>query len=332
MVFSGRKNMISKSFFSALTSVVFATTLLLNCTAKSESNTVPLPTKDSSQAVSAQPKSMEEAIATIEAAIEKSDLEKKVLTGLQKKISSKPANSFDELELQAFVNLILNTYGPDLSRDGRAALRGVLSYLVTRLSKYQISGAGFAWDANAAFIMNTQNPSFTGIFKDTEGNTKSRVFDCLIRSIGLKAALSINFSFIFITGDINFENSNKVLELGTGIDLTVNPFRLFLPDPNAERNRMAAQIWLQMMEQHGPADFMEIAQMAEAASQDPRLPAEQSNKLRTSLVQLILLYVPFTNAPGGMVMVGTGLGVNVGLGLSGSLSMVTGGTLTPRIN
>lgn len=217
---------------------------------------------------------MEEAIATIEAALEKGDLEQKVLTGLQKKINSKPANSFDEVELQAFVNLVLNTYGPDLSRDGRAALRGVLSFLSRKLSKYNVSGVAFACDPNVALIGDTQNPSFTAIFKDQQGNIKSRIFDALITSYGLKIAFSINLNFIFFTGNVNFEESNKVLELGTGIDISgsfLRPISEYLPG-------------------------------------------------------LLFLYAPFKNAPGGIVMAG------IPLGIAGGLSVVTGGTLTPRIS
>lgn len=274
MVFLERKDMFSKRFLLSLMSGIFATNLLLNLTVQCTANTAALPTKDSSGPASFQPKSMEEAIATIESAIEKADLEKKVLTGLQKKINSKPANSFDELELQSFVNLVLNTYGPDLSRDSRTALRTVLSFLSKRLRSYNVSGVAFACDPNAALIGDTQNPSFTALFKDQNGNVKTRIFDALITSYGLKIAFSINLNFIFFTGDINFEDSSKVLELGTGIDISGSILRPI----------------------------------------SPYLPG------------LLFLYAPFINAPGGIVMAG------IPLGICGGLSIVTSGTLTPRIN
>ena len=232
--------MFKKRFFSGLMGGIFSVTLLLNCVAKSTPDTKQLPDQTEVQAESIKKsistikatttklQSMEEAIATIDSVISNADLEKKVISGLQKKITSKPANTFDEVELQAFVNLVLNTYGPDLSRDGRTALRTVLSFLSKKLSAYKVSGVAFACDPNIALIGDTQNPSFTAVFKDAQGKIKSRIFDALITSWGIKIAFSINLDLIFFTGDINFEDSNKVLELGTGIDITQNFFR-FIP-------------------------------------------------------------------------------------------------------
>jgi hypothetical protein len=257
--------MTYKKSLSLLICGIFSTALLLNCTAKESANRV----------FATKIQSMEDVIVTIEDAISQSDLEAKTVTGLQKKITSKPANSFDELELQAFVNLVLNKYGADLSREGRSSLRTILSFLSKKLISYKISGFSFALDPNLGLIWDTQNPSFTAIFKDARGNVKSRIFDALIYSIGLKYAFSINFNFIFFTGDIDFENSTKTLELGTGIDISLTT--IFPP--------LAA------------------------------LPAS-----------IFVLYAPLKNAPGGLVMVG------IPIGYAGGVSMVTGGTLTPRIN
>lgn len=253
-------------FFSGLMSVFFLTTLLINCTA----NAIHLPSKDSSLLASSQPKSMEEAIATIEAAIETADLEKRIITGLQKKITSKPATSFAEEELQAFINLVLNKYKSGISQDAQNSLQSVLNFLGKRLSKYNISGVAFAFDPNAGFLNDNQNPRFTTVFKDVQGKIKKRTFDCLINSVGLKFALGFNFVLIFFTGDMDFENSNQVLKLGTGIDMS---FSLF-PLP----------------------------------------------------ISLLALHAPFKNAPGGITMIGGSLGLSAGI------SMVTGGTLTPRIS
>lgn len=183
--------------------------------------------------------------------------------------------------MQAFVNLILNKYSPDIPRDARNSLRSVLTFLSKKLRAYNVSGVAFACDPNIAFIGDTQNPSFTAIFKNAEGKIKSRIFDALITSWGIKIAFSINLDLIFFTGDVNFEDSSKVLELGTGIDITQNFFALI-----------------------------------------PGL----SPLLKGSIPPLTFLYAPFTNAPGGIVMVGTALGI------AGGISVVTSGTLTPRIN
>ena len=296
--------MFKKRFLTGLASGLFSIILLLQCVAKDNEATDKLPTQ-------AQPKSMEEAISTIEAAISKADLEEKVLVGLQKKINSKPANSFTEEEIKLFINKLLNEFGPDMPRDARDSLRAVLGFIGKRLSSYKVSGMAFAFDPNIALIGDTQNPSFTIVFKDENGRVKSRDYDARITSWGLKIAFSLNFNLIFITGDIDFENSNKVLELGKGIDLALNPLRFILPDQNAERNRMA----LDLVTQGYP--LLHVLE-------HPDLPAERSDLLRTPFVQLITLYAPFTNAPGGMIMIGAGLGIN------GAISMVTNGTLTPR--
>ena|GEM_PF-2677847 len=307
--------MFKKRFLTGLISCLFSATLLFSCVAKDNQATDRLPTQ-------AQPKSMEEAISTIEAAISKSDVEEKALVGLQKKMNSKPANSFTEEEIKLFINKLLNEFGPDMPRDARDSLRGVLGFISKQLSSYKVSGIAFAFDPNIALIGDTKNPSFTVMFKNNEGKVKSRVYDARITSWGLKIAFSLNFNLIFITGDIDFENSNKVLELGKGIDLALNPFQLILPNPNAERNSMIIELMIDSF-------FASFFRNPEARSlsqilEDPRLPAKKNDMLRTPFVQLLTLYAPFTNAPGGMLMIGASLGINDGI------SMVTSGTLTPR--
>jgi hypothetical protein len=246
--------MINKRFFSSIISALLSIILLSNCFAQ--------------EATSASIQSIDDAVFTVKDVIGKADLEDRIITGLQKKITSKPATSFAEEELQAFINLVLNKYKSGISQDAQSSLQSVLNFLGKRLSKYNISGVAFAFDPNAGFLNDNQNPRFTAVFKDAQGKIKKRTFDCLINSVGLKIALGFNFAFIFFTGDIDFENSNQILKLGTGIDIS----SALLPVP----------------------------------------------------FSLLALHAPFKNAPGGITMIGGSLGLSMGL------SMVTGGTLTPR--
>jgi hypothetical protein len=246
--------MINKRFFSSIISALLSIILLSNCFAQ--------------EATSASIQSIDDAVFTVKDVIGKADLEDRIITGLQKKITSKPATSFTEEELQAFINLVLNKYKSGISQDAQNSLQSVLNFLGKRLSKYNISGVAFAFDPNAGFLNDNQNPRFTAVFKDAQGKIKKRTFDCLINSVGLKIALGFNFAFIFFTGDIDFENSNQILKLGTGIDIS----SALLPVP----------------------------------------------------FSLLALHAPFKNAPGGITMIGGSLGLSMGL------SMVTGGTLTPR--
>ena len=163
--------------------------------------------------------SMQDAVTALEVALDKADLyDGKTATSLKQRLASKSANKFTEEELQAMIKLIFN-YGSTVPQEARIALNEISQFLVSRLSTYEVSGFAFAFDPNAGLIWDNQKPSFTIVFKNKEGQIKSRKYDASINSIGLKLALSLNFNLIFFTGDINFENSNQVLELGTGIDL-----------------------------------------------------------------------------------------------------------------
>jgi hypothetical protein len=291
--------MFQKRFLSSFMGGIFALTLLLNCTAKSTpkvaitknrsiedtSSTADtaFPTEfqfieditstPNRAALPAKLQSMDDAVSIVDAALNKSELEKTVIADLKKMVHSKPANSFKPEELQLFVNTVIDQYGSSIPQAAQTSLRSVLGFLSKELSSYKVSGFAFACDPNLGLIWNTQNPNFTAVFKDNEGNVKIRNYDASIESVGLKYALSYNLNFIFFTGDLNFENSNKILELGTGIDVSLTT--LFPP-------------------------------------------------LMALPVSVFTLYAPFTNAPGGILMIG------IPLGFTGGLSLVTGGTLIPR--
>lgn len=261
--------MFEKFFLFGFMAGIFAITLLLNCTAKN----IPNASSTSNSTRPTKVQSMDDAVSIVQAALDQTDLEKTVISDLKKKVHSKPAHSFKGEELQLLVNTILDQYGPNIPQGAQASLRSVLGFLNKELSIYNVSGFAFACDPNLGLIWNTQNPNFTAVFKDNQGNVKTRNYNASIESVGLKYSLAYNLNFIFFTGDLNFDNSNKVLELGTGIDISLTT--LFPP-------------------------------------------------LMVLPVSVFTLYAPFTNAPGGILMIG------IPLGFAGGLSIVTGGTLIPR--
>lgn len=220
--------------------------------------------------------SMQDAVVALENALDKADLyDGKTATSLKQQLSSKPASKFTEEELQVMIKTMLN-YGSSVSQDARFMLNEVSQFLVKRLGAYKVSGVAFAFDPNVALIFDNQNPSFTVVFKNQDGQVKTREYNASINSVGLKAGLSLNFNLIFFTGDINFENSNQVLELETGIDL----------------------------------DLAFIPKLLGIGMVIPFAP--------------FITYAPFKNAPGALCMIGLAVGFNA------SLSLVTGGTLTPK--
>ena len=138
--------------------------------------------------------------------------------------------------------------------------------LLKKVRDYRVTGACFAIDPNLAFIWETQNPDINVVFRDSKGITKSRKYALRFDTVGFKIEASIKLDLIFFTDtDFNFYDSDKVIELGTGIDTNLS-----------------------------------------------------------CGIGLGLTYIPFLNAAGGIFMVSLPL-----LFAFPSLSIVTGGTLTP---
>ncbi len=135
---------------------------------------------------------------------------------------------FTKKEIEKYISIFID-YGKDeLPKKAISALSQLLENkaMMKKLSDYKVSGLSFGIDRNAGLIWDTQTPRFNVFYKDEQGDVKTRRFDCKIDSIGLKLTLSINLNCIFFTGNIDFENSNHVLELGQGIDLSAEIFPL----------------------------------------------------------------------------------------------------------
>ena len=184
--------------------------------------------------------SMNDAVSTLESSCHDIDFhsyqEKK---DVESKLKSKNSNSFSEEELKSVITMILNS-NSNISEETRSSLDSVAQYLASSISQYKVTGIAFAVDPNVALIWDNQNPNFAVTYKNNEGKMRSRRFQASINSVGLKIGFSLNLNIIFLTGDLNYENTGQVLNLGTGVDINLAtplsligvglflPFSLFL--------------------------------------------------------------------------------------------------------
>lgn len=170
--------------------------------------------------------------------------------------------------------------------------------LANTLKKFKVSNGvvgSFCFDPNGAFFVDNQDPKIRIHYKNETGETKSRLYQASIDSIGLNVALSLNCNLVFFTGDMNFLNTDKTLYLGKGVSSSVigNTLKYFL-SPKLINKFFARTGTLGSV----VADLM--------------------------IPNIDLLYVPFINAPGAMIILSFQVGSS-----ANAISLVTGGTLTP---
>ncbi len=190
------------------------------------------------------------------------------------------------------------------------ALQAIESSLIKRLKSYRVSGFAWAVAPNIALGMNNQDPIFTVTYCNEKGEIKTRTYQASIDLIGINIEVSCRLSLIFFTNtDANFYNTNQPIELGKGIEVGGQIAMLAITslDPEVARRSLMAH------------------------------DEEYTPPLRLILSSLRLMYVPFKNVPGGLIILGTAL-----LGLRpaeipGCIpleigSFVTGGTLIPFNN
>ncbi|MCK4651115.1 hypothetical protein KAT08_02970 [Candidatus Babeliales bacterium] len=95
--------------------------------------------------------------------------------------------------------------------------------IIKSLRKFKITGIATTVDPNLALIFDIQNPILQVIYKNSIGEIKTRKYQALVKSIGLKLEFDFKIDLIFIVGtDFNFYDSDKTIELGPGIDLKTN--------------------------------------------------------------------------------------------------------------
>lgn len=206
---------------------------------------------------------------------------------LKKLHKSKNPSSEQLISLIDATSNLLNIKNPSFA-ESKVLLDGMKKDLLKDLESFKISGYSWAVDPNLAFFLETQNPVFDITFLDEQGNTKSRKYELNIHSLGFKIEASIKIDLILFVGtDLNFYSSNKELTLGTGIDVNV---------PLATT----------------------LAGMFGITSELLTLP------LYLIADPLSITYAPFTNAAGGILILGRPF-----IFALPSLSIVTGGTLKP---
>jgi len=220
--------------------------------------------------------------------------------------------SFSEEQLEKLLKSVMGlmvSHKPE-NQALRAELGQIQSLLAKKLQSYKVSGFSFAIDPNGAFFVDNQDPEFPVVYKDAEGNVKTRRYKASIDSVGIKVEFAVNFDFIFFTGTAsNFYDTNNVIELGKGIEMNLWP--LAIANTYLFRDSLAPQIERDI---NNPAHWIG----------DPNIPGF-ANAMNNFFINMISVgYVPFRDLPGGLVL------VSFKAGLSGNqLSVITGGTLTP---
>ena len=176
------------------------------------------------------------------------------------------------------------------------ALKAIEDLLIKRLKSYRISGVSWAVDLNGAFFVDNQDPSFAVTYCNAKGEVKNRTYQASIDLIGLNIEFGCRFNLFFFTNtDANFYNTNKTIDLGHGVEIGGALLCGAL-------GALTAPIYA------GEALINHQALL----------------HLIILLQNMRLTYIPFNNAPGGLIILTFTLGPNFAIA-----SIVTGGTLTP---
>lgn len=202
---------------------------------------------------------------------------------------------------------------------------------ITALKQFKAIGWTYCIDPNVAFIWNIQSPKFSISYENEKGEIKERTYKACINSIGLKIQLAVKFNLIFIiNNDFDFYTSNKVIELGPGIE-----FRLPL---SLLRNLNKVNYKLHDMKNviYSIIRFLlpkVIYDIIDSHEPDNEL-SEAWHKIDPSLDPEVT-YVAFKNTSGGLLIISYPFGPDFfgpnlsSLLVGGNLSYVCGGTLTP---
>jgi len=220
--------------------------------------------------------------------------------------NSTPMANFSDEQLEKLLKGVLSLFIPntDESQEIRMALSNIQSTLIKQLKSYRVTGYSFAIDPNGALLVDNQDPEFVVAYKDGRGGFKTRRYAASIDSVGLKIEFAINFDLIFFTGTaVNFYESDKKIELGTGFSMSPWPITQSLNLVFGERNPAF----------NGLDPFEPLF-----------LLPDYIRYTNFILDRLAISYVPFKNMPGGLCI------LHGKVGLHGfDMSVITGGTLTP---
>ncbi|MBD3231215.1 hypothetical protein GF322_00980 [Candidatus Dependentiae bacterium] len=146
----------------------------------------------------------------------------------KKKLSKINSKKIDKIKEEKLLKLVKKVSSCDLPEDfgkQREKLEQIEENLVKILKNYNVTGfacVGIDIDPNFAFLFDSQNPTLNVSYKDSKGNVKIKKFVAQINSVGIKAEAAIKIDFIFLVNtDLNFYKSDKVIELGMGIDANI---------------------------------------------------------------------------------------------------------------
>jgi hypothetical protein len=205
-------------------------------------------------------------------------------TDLVNASKGKSFKAFTDEELIAAMTTVIDGFGGKLTPEAMADVSMAKAALIKRLHDFKVTGFAFAVDPNGAFCVDTQDPKFDMVFKNSAGEIKTRRFRANIKSIGLKIQLSINLNFIFfINTDLDYSTATEPIDLGVGGEVAMGGLlAMILP--------------------------------------------KSVGYLLSCAAGINLTYAPFRKRSGGMLMASLCLGLP-----GGSLSVVTGGSLTPCV-
>ncbi len=221
------------------------------------------------------------------------------------------SEEFSETTVIDLAGKMLALSGHTLSPEQQKLLKDIKNALTKKLKSYKASGCSFAIDANGAFFVDTVDPQFTVTFKDPKGNILTRKYKAAVELIGFNVEFAIRPTLIFMTGDVNFYDTNKTIELGTGVEISPT---LFL------KAYSFGGFWRRLI------NFaMEHPYGASPADEEALMRSTPwIEKVWATPLSLTFTYAPFKNTSGGIFMVSVPTGYT-----TGSLSLVRGGTLTP---
>jgi hypothetical protein len=206
-----------------------------------------------------------------------------------KEVRQSADTQFTEEELIAAMDMVLESFDNKLTAEMKQSLEAAMEALAKRLSKFKITGFAYAVDPNGAFIVDTQDPAFDVVFKNSAGEIKTQRFQADIESIGLKLQFSLNINLIFFIGmDLNYLNAHEKIELGYGGEVSTG-WILFLIN----------MFW----QNHAARRYLLLSPW---------------------VANVMFTYAPCKRLKGSLLLVSLCLGF-----AGDSLSVVTGGSLTP---
>ncbi len=149
-----------------------------------------------------------------------------------RKVSASEGTAFTEEELIAAMDGMLEIVDHKLTPEMKAKVNASMEDLAKHLAKFKVTGFAMAVDPNIALIFDMQNPAFNVVFKNSDGEIKTKRFQANIKSIGTKIQFSLNWNFIFFIGtDFNYLGAHEVIQLGVGGEVSLGSLiRIIFPE------------------------------------------------------------------------------------------------------